>query len=122
MPFGFFIIMAAQFFSSLADNALLVAAIATLALLDSPAWLTPMLGFVVAFSVLQATRLPPLPGKKFWEGSKPQYLFFTTTIFLLRGKAIQLAVYSLFEGQDDVDWLKNITLRWHDELQRLNPR
>ena len=28
MPFGFYIIMAAQFFSSLADNALLVAAIA----------------------------------------------------------------------------------------------
>jgi hypothetical protein len=30
MPFGFYIIMAAQFFSSLADNALLVAAIALL--------------------------------------------------------------------------------------------
>ena len=29
MPFGFYIIMAAQFFSSLADNALLIAAIAT---------------------------------------------------------------------------------------------
>ncbi|MBI4191230.1 MAG: lysophospholipid transporter LplT [Betaproteobacteria bacterium] len=54
MPFGFYIIMAAQFFSSLADNALLVAAIATLALLDSPAWLTPMLKlfFVVSYVVL----------------------------------------------------------------------
>ena len=54
MPFGFFIIMAAQFFSSLADNALLVAAIATLALLDSPAWLTPMLKlfFTVSYVVL----------------------------------------------------------------------
>ena len=43
MPFGFYIIMAAQFFSSLADNALLVAAIATLLLLQSPEWFTPML-------------------------------------------------------------------------------
>jgi LPLT family lysophospholipid transporter-like MFS transporter len=54
MPFGFYIIMAAQFFSSLADNALLVAAIATLALLDSPAWLTPMLKlfFTISYVVL----------------------------------------------------------------------
>ena len=54
MPFGFYIIMAAQFFSSLADNALLVAAIATLVLLDSPAWLTPMLKlfFTVSYVLL----------------------------------------------------------------------
>jgi hypothetical protein len=75
-----------------------------------------------AVSVLQATRLPHLPGKVFWESSKPQYLFFTTTIFILRGKAIQLGVYSLVDGPADVEWLKTITLRWHDELQRLNPR
>jgi MFS family permease len=54
MPIGFYIIMAAQFFSSLADNALLVAAIATLALTDSPAWLTPMLKlfFTISYVVL----------------------------------------------------------------------
>ena len=54
MPFGFYIIMAAQFFSSLADNALLVAAIATLVLLDAPAWLTPMLKlfFTISYVLL----------------------------------------------------------------------
>jgi MFS family permease len=54
MPVGFYIIMAAQFFSSLADNALLVAAIAMLALMDSPAWLTPMLKlfFTISYVVL----------------------------------------------------------------------
>ncbi len=54
MPFGFYIIMAAQFFSSLADNALLIAAIAALVLLDSPAWLTPMLKlfFTISYVVL----------------------------------------------------------------------
>jgi hypothetical protein len=75
-----------------------------------------------AVSVLQATRLPPLPGKKFWESDTPQYLAFTTTIFLVHGKAIQLAVYSLYEGPADVEWLKATTQRWVDELLRLNPR
>jgi hypothetical protein len=75
-----------------------------------------------AVAVLQATRLPPLPPKILFDPPTPQYLFFTTSIFVLRGKAIQLAVYSLVDGPADVDWLKTITLRWHDELQRLNPR
>jgi len=63
---GFYIIMAAQFFSSLADNALLVAAIALLLQADSPSWLTPYLKFffVISYVVLApyvgpfADRLP----------------------------------------------------------------
>src|SRR5438105_14324813 len=43
MPFGFYIIMAAQFFSSLADNALLVASIALLMQMQTPEWMTPLL-------------------------------------------------------------------------------
>jgi MFS family permease len=50
MPLGFYIIMAAQFFSSLADNALLVAAIALLLEMNSPEWLTPMLKFFFTVS------------------------------------------------------------------------
>ena len=50
MPFGFYIIMAAQFFSSLADNALLVAAISILMQLAAPEWMTPMLKFVFTVS------------------------------------------------------------------------
>ncbi len=50
MPFGFYIIMAAQFFSSLADNALLIAAIALLMQLYAPEWMTPMLKFVFTVS------------------------------------------------------------------------
>ena len=45
MKKGFYIIMAAQFFSSLADNALLVAAISLLMDLAAPDWMTPMLKF-----------------------------------------------------------------------------
>ncbi len=53
---GFYIIMAAQFFSSLADNALLIAAIALLREAHSPGWMTPSLKlfFVVSYVVLAA--------------------------------------------------------------------
>ena len=53
---GFYTIMAAQFFSSLADNALLIAAIALLYQLQAPAWLTPLLKlfFVLSYVVLAA--------------------------------------------------------------------
>src|SRR5262252_2033120 len=54
MQAGFYTIMAAQFFSSLADNALLVAALQLLRDLGSPAWMTPSLKqcFVVSYVVL----------------------------------------------------------------------
>jgi len=45
MSRGFYTIMAAQFFSSLADNALLIAAISQLLELDGPAWMVPLLKF-----------------------------------------------------------------------------
>jgi MFS family permease len=53
---GFYTIMAAQFFSSLADNALLISAIALLREIDAPAWMTPMLKlfFVVSYVLLAA--------------------------------------------------------------------
>jgi LPLT family lysophospholipid transporter-like MFS transporter len=50
MPAGFYIIMAAQFFSSLADNALLVAAIALLMQMTAPEWMTPLLKFFFTIS------------------------------------------------------------------------
>jgi hypothetical protein len=40
---GFYTIMAAQFFSSLADNALLFVAIDLLISMKSPGWITPLL-------------------------------------------------------------------------------
>jgi MFS family permease len=53
---GFYIIMAAQFFSSLADNALLICAIALLRDIHAPEWMTPMLKlfFFVSYVVLAA--------------------------------------------------------------------
>ena len=56
MPFGFYIIMAAQFFSALADNALLIAAIAVLREMQSPSEYEPLLKtfFTVSYVVLAA--------------------------------------------------------------------
>ena len=59
MNSGFYIIMAAQFFSSLADSALLVAAIALLLQADAPSWLTPYLKF---FFVVSYVLLAPYVG------------------------------------------------------------
>ena len=73
-----------------------------------------------AVSVLQALRLPPLPGSTFWESPKPQYQCFTTTLLLVRGKALSLSVYTLYDSPADIDWLKTITQRWQEELIRLN--
>lgn len=53
---GFYTIMAAQFCSSLADNALLICAIALLRDINAPEWMTPMLKlfFFVSYVVLAA--------------------------------------------------------------------
>jgi MFS transporter, LPLT family, lysophospholipid transporter len=54
MKKGFYTIIAAQFVSSLADNALLIAAIALLSVMRSAAWVTPMLQifFTISYVVL----------------------------------------------------------------------
>jgi MFS family permease len=92
MPFGFFIIMAAQFFSSLADNALLVAAIATLALLDSPAWLTPMLKlfFTVSYVVLA-----PFVGAFADAMPKGQVMFVSNTVKVVGCSMMLFGVHPL---------------------------
>ena len=53
---GFYTIMCAQFLSSLADNALLIAAIALLTSIGAPDWMTPLLKlfFVISYVVLAA--------------------------------------------------------------------
>ncbi|MFI4922575.1 MAG: lysophospholipid transporter LplT [Burkholderiales bacterium] len=52
MKRGFYIILTAQFFSALADNALLFAAIALLMQLDAPSWQQPVLNQFFVFSYI----------------------------------------------------------------------
>jgi LPLT family lysophospholipid transporter-like MFS transporter len=77
MGTGFYIIMAAQFFSSLADNALLVAAIALLMQADSPPWLTPYLKF---FFVISYVVLAPFVGAFADRLPKGTVMFLANTI------------------------------------------
>jgi MFS family permease len=77
MSLGFYIIMAAQFFSSLADNALLVAAIALLMQSDSPTWLTPYLKF---FFVISYVALAPYVGAFADRLPKGEVMFVANTI------------------------------------------
>lgn len=77
---GFYTIMGAQFFSSLADNALLVVAIALLIDLHAPAYLTPMLKFVfVLFYVL----LAPLVGAFADSMAKGRVMFISNSIKII---------------------------------------
>jgi MFS family permease len=86
MSLGFYIIMAAQFFSSLADNALLVAAIALLMLSDSPTWLTPYLKF---FFVISYVALAPYVGAFADRLPKGQVMFLANCIKIV-GCALML--------------------------------
>ncbi|MDO9451090.1 MAG: lysophospholipid transporter LplT [Rugosibacter sp.] len=56
MKLGFYIIMAAQFFSALADNVLLIAAIGMLVAMQAPAEYTPLLktSFTISYVLLAA--------------------------------------------------------------------
>jgi hypothetical protein len=69
-------------------------------------------------SFLQGTRLPP--AGRFDE--KPLYLLTSTTLLLLRGKALSFSVYSAYDSPADLEWIGAITERWIAELQRLNHR
>jgi len=80
MNSGFYIIMAAQFFSSLADNALLVAAIALLMQADAPTWLTPYLKF---FFVVSYVLLAPYVGAFADRLPKGHVMFIANTVKIL---------------------------------------
>ena len=91
---------------------------------EKPVGLPQLLGELrkepTAISLLQATRLPPLAGERMFDKATPQYLLFTTSFVLVRGKALVLSVYTLFYEPADMDWLKIATQRWVEDLQRLN--
>lgn len=77
MERGFYTIMVAQFFSSLADNALLVVAIALLTDLQAPTFLTPMLKFVF---VLFYVMLAPFVGAFADSMAKGRVMFISNSI------------------------------------------
>ena len=77
MKRGFYTIMAAQFFSSLADNALLIAAIALLVELHAPDWMKPLLKL---FFTISYVVLAPFVGALADAMPKGRVMFITNTI------------------------------------------
>jgi hypothetical protein len=74
-------------------------------------------------TLLQGTRLPTPPRPSIFVDEKPpQYILSTTTLLLVRGKALNLSVYGPYDSPADLEWIRAITARWVEELQRLNAR
>jgi LPLT family lysophospholipid transporter-like MFS transporter len=98
MKRGFYIILAAQFFSSLADNALLIASIALLLELDGPAWMIPLLKFffTVSYVVLAA-----FVGAFADAIPKGQVMFITNTIKIVGCMMLFLIGWVEFAGIPD---------------------
>jgi MFS transporter, LPLT family, lysophospholipid transporter len=90
---SFYIILAAQFISALADNALLFAAIALLTQLHAPAWHTPLLQefFVISYIVLA-----PFVGSFADALPKGRVMFLSNAIKLLGCLAMLLGVPPLY--------------------------
>jgi hypothetical protein len=69
------------------------------------------------FSLQLSTQVPPAR-----RGGEPQQVLTTRTLMLMRGKALDLTVLAVHESPADVDWIRAVTARWIEELQRLNAR
>jgi len=71
-------------------------------------------------SVLQGAKLPD--DTRILDRRDYSQLLSTTTVILLRGKALNLAVFTGYAVPQDLEWLLDTTRRWVDELLRLNNR
>jgi MFS family permease len=92
MKRGFYTIMAAQFCSSLADNALLIAAIALLVEMHAPDWMKPLLKL---FFTISYVVLAPFVGAFADSMPKGKVMFYTNTIKLAGCALMFLTVHPL---------------------------
>ena len=65
-------------------------------------------------SLLAGTRLPAQ------RGDPVEYLLFTSTHLLLRGKMVAANVYTRYATETDLEWLLAETQRWTEQLSSLN--
>ena len=93
MKKGFYTLLVAQFFSALADNALLFAAIALLAELNSPDWHTPLLQ---QFFVISYILLAPFVGSIADAFPKGSVMFFSNSVKVVGCLAMIFGVPPLY--------------------------
>jgi hypothetical protein len=72
-------------------------------------------------SQLHGTRLEPtkIP-RLFGSDERQNFAVSSSTLMLVRGKALSLLVYAAYGSVDDTAWVRGVTTRWIDQLQRLN--
>jgi hypothetical protein len=72
-------------------------------------------------SIMLGARILVKQGTVFQD---PQYrhILSTHTMLLVRGKVIQLVIYSNYDTPQDLDWIRSMTQRWPEDLARLNRR
>lgn len=90
---GFYTILAAQFFSALADNALLFAAIALLAELSAPDWQTPVLQQFFVFSYIV---LAPYVGPFADAIPKGKVMFISNAVKIFGCLAMLIGLHPLY--------------------------
>lgn len=93
---GFYLVMAAQALSSLADNALLIAAIALIADIQGPEWMAPLMKwwFALAYVVLAA-----FVGAFADAFPKGRVMFITNAVKFV-GCALMFSLHSIASTQD----------------------
>ena len=69
-------------------------------------------------SMLQGTRLPAARRGE----ERPQYMLWSNTLMLVRGKALSFSVYTAYDSPADLEWIRAVTARWTEDLRRLNSR
>jgi hypothetical protein len=72
-------------------------------------------------SLLQGSRLAPtrIP-RLFGSDERQNFMLSSSTLMLVRGKALELQVFTAYESAQDTAWVRSVTARWVDDLQRLN--
>jgi hypothetical protein len=72
-------------------------------------------------SLLQGTRLPPtkIP-RLFGSDERQNFMLSSSTLMLVRGKALNLHVFTAYDSAQDAAWVRAVTARWAEDLQRLN--
>jgi hypothetical protein len=49
-------------------------------------------------------------------------VLWSNTLMLVRGKALSVSVYTVYEAPADFEWIRAVTARWTEDLKRLNAR
>lgn len=102
---GFFAILGSHFFSSLADNTLLIVALGFLISMDAPAWSTPLLKFVFFFSYVI---LAPFVGH-FADRFPKNYVMFVANSVKFIG-CVGLGIQSVLSASTPNQWLLTLLL------------